>query len=188
MTTQGGEGACSVLGLDISSFQLTACLLIDGQPPVLRTEIIGKQGKDALVDRLGRIPLAMARLMKFERRVPAESASWPAFYASPRHIDFVVVEEPFGGKNIPKALLMTAGACLASVQPPARPWLITPMDWRAAIGARNTKPAGHEAVDSILRSEYGHDLPALLGYTHDELDAIGVALGARAILAGQVAA
>lgn len=156
-----------ILGLDISSFQINACLLEDSGFR-LATYVIGRQRKDTLVDRLRRIPNAIESACRM-----CGSAQYKGF------ADFVVVEEPFGGKNIPKALLMTAGACIANVTPPARPWLITPGDWRASIGAKNTKPAGHEAVYGWLPNRFYNTL------THDELDSIGIALGARKILEGQ---
>lgn len=164
----------SILGLDISSFQINACLL-ENSGFRLATYVIGKQGKDTLVDRLRRIPHAIESACRM-----CGSAQYKGF------ADFVVVEEPFGGKNVPKALLMTAGACLANVTPPARPWLITPGDWRASIGAKNTKPAGHEAVYKHLEDNWGyHPNLEFKSYTHDELDAIGIALGARRILEAQ---
>lgn len=165
----------TIIGIDLSSFQLNAAILRPNQPPELRVETIGRARKDELVDRLGRIPDAIDRLTRDPNYVYGR-AEW------------LVVEEPFGTRfqgrqQVPKALLMTAGACLAACGPLGiRPYLITPLDWRRAIGAKNTKPDGHIAVEKYLMRETKW---APFDLDEHELDALGIALGALKTIQAQ---
>jgi hypothetical protein len=152
-----------ILGLDISSRRLDAAYVPispRGEFIATRTHALGVP-KSNLIDRLVSIYDAAMRLYM------------------PGH-EWLVVEEPFGkGQNALRAVL---GAVTVMCDVPSnRVWWISSGDWRRAIGVKNTKSAGHVAVRAYLDT---------LGQSHDELDehgldAIGIALGARNILAGQ---
>lgn len=171
----------TILGLDISSFQIDACLLADGKPPEFKVGILGLERKHKLEERIGNVGRVVYEFCEW-RHPTSDIITRP---------DWLVVEEPFsttiaGKKIVPKALLMVVGAIIASTPTSVTPWLITPSDWREAIGSRNTKLVGHSAVERTMNVDYGIYWENTQ-HTHDEIDALGVALGARAILAGQVA-
>ena len=147
----------TIVGLDWSSTQLDACLLSDGQAPSLRRQSLGKdtgKHKVELQDRLRRIPEALMHLT--------------AFAPEP---DWFVIENAYRNE----ALQRTLGALIASVPPESKVKILTPWEWRKALGCKkNTKQAGHDAV---LRQ-----IIAQREYDEHELDAAGIALAWARIL------
>lgn len=175
----------SILGCDISSFQLDACLLIDDQPPVLRRERLGTT-KEPLIERVRRVhPGTISKLSIIDG----------VGYVPP---DWLVVEDAYGPSGkARKALDLIAGAIIASAPASSQVALVRCADWRREIGAtRNTKDAGHVAVVAALARDHASQMgpecvdpkcafARLPDLDEHELDAIGIALAWRRILALQ---
>lgn len=171
----------SILGLDISSFALHGCLLVDGQPPVLRMETLGKP-TDPIIERLRRVHMATWNLTV----TPVHDMP---FRTRPH---WVVIEEAFGkNRNADRALNRTIGAIIASVPSESQIAIVSTGDWRRAIGAKNTKLDGHAAVASVLLEEHPSMYPwpdLQLKLDEHQLDSCGIALAWQRILEQQVAA
>ena len=170
----------SILGIDISSFALHGCLLVDDQPPILRMETLGKD-KDPLIERLRRVPLAVSNLT-----VPTAFPPYKRGVAHMQRPDWVVIEEP-AGKYGTNALRAVLGAITASIPAESQVGWRKASEWRSDLGCANTKAAGHHAVRcELARARITH--VSIWGYDEHELDAIGIALAWQRILAGQEAA
>lgn len=159
----------SILGIDLSSFQLDACLLIDGQPPVLRRERLGTS-KEPLIERVRRIPNAILRLTMVETR--DDLCRWR------ERPDWIVIESAYG--HGAHALHLTTGAIIASCPAESQIATISSGDWRRALNVPNTKAMGHFAVREFMNGEHSLMTKDL---DEHELDAIGIACGWRRILA-----
>jgi hypothetical protein len=159
----------SILGIDLSSTQLDGCLLVDGQPPVLRRETLGK-ATEPLIERVRRVPFAVLTLT-----LPSGGQIVP---------NWIVLEDAFGRfRKADRAMHMVIGAIVASAPRDSQVMLLSCGDWRTAIGAKNTKAEGHVAVyQALLRNRDDRE------FDEHELDALGITLGARAILASNEAA
>lgn len=158
----------SILGLDISSTQLDGCLLVDGQPPVLRRETLGK-ASEPLIERLRRVRSAV-HAMGYRPYWGLESDSWPS---PPLNVDWVVIEQPAGRYGL-QALLPILGAITASVPSESQIAWRKASEWRSDLGAKNTKIAGHDAVLRMMIASRDYD--------EHELDAIGISLAFKRIL------
>lgn len=163
----------SILGLDISSFALHGCLLVPGQPPVLRMQTLGK-ATDPLIERLRLVPRAMRTICgcRIEGRpTDGKIVNFPACDA-----DWIVIEQPAGKYGL-HALLPILGAITASVPSECQVAWRKASEWRADLNAKNTKQAGHDAVlrQMIARREYNEH----------ELDALGLVLAWAKILREQ---
>jgi hypothetical protein len=162
----------SILGLDISSFQLNGCLLIDDQPPILRVERLGG-AKDPLIERVRRVRAAINRFTYLS--APARPPEW------------IVIEDSFGAHRVTdRALHKTTGAIISSCPRASQVALISSGDWRKALGAKNTKADGHRAVFARIAHQKGVG-ERIESYDEHELDACGIAYAWAFILAGQVA-
>jgi hypothetical protein len=160
----------SILGIDLSSTQLDGCLLLPGKAPILRRETLGK-ATEPLIERLRRVYRAMWNMNPITDEFGSPNA------------DYIVIEDAFGRfRKADRAMHMVIGAIIVSAPSESQVMLLSPGDWRTAIGAKNTKQSGHEYVWKALC-----EWPRPGSYPDDEhtLDSIGVALGARAILASQ---
>lgn len=143
-----------ILGLDISSKQLDGCWVgPDG--------IVWKRaslGKGDLVERLTRIPDAMNTIYGSRRTLVKE----------------VVIEDAYGpSRTTDKALWGVIGGIIATVPIFARVTVLRTSDWRAELGAKDTKPDGHVAVWKALEDgpwTHGRELD------EHELDACGISL------------
>lgn len=179
----------SVLGLDISSVRLDACLLVPGEPPLLRHEIIGKSS-EPLIERIRRVPAAVHKFTflgegsrdasgKYGRGMMATE-----FY--PIVPDWLAIEDSYGAfRNAVRALDKITGAIIASCPSETQVALVSTGDWRKALGcAKNTKDEGHLVVTDVLRRKYRLSWEEY-NYNEHELDAIGIALGWARILASQ---
>lgn len=154
--------SASVLGLDISSYQLNACLLVGDQAPVLRVEVLGDKD-DPLIERVRRVSTVVASL--------CAGADW------------VVIEDVQGPYwKVNAALNRIVGALIASCPANAQIAVLSTGDWRGAIGAEGKKKSdGHVAVEREISLGYGPSTSAA-NFDEHELDAIGVALGFKRIL------
>jgi hypothetical protein len=163
----------SILGLDISSFQLNGALLIDDQPPILRCERLGNP-KDNAIERLRGLSAALRPIL----RHPVDH-EW---------IDWVVIEDSFGRGRFPgKALDRVTGGIVALAPSRIQVAIISTGDWRKALGAKNTKADGHRAVFARIAAQKGVG-ERIESYDEHELDACGIAYAWGVILAGQVSA
>lgn len=169
-------GQPSVLGLDISSVRLDACLLVPGEPPVLRHEILGKSS-EPLIERIRRVPAAIAELCVVWHEHPNEDIG---LWGYP---DWLCIEDSYGAfRNAVRALDKITGAIIASCPSETQVALVSTGDWRKALGAGNTKAQGHEEVLYYLATK----TDALIAtFDEHELDALGIALGLSKILEGQ---
>lgn len=167
-----------IISVDLSSFQLDACVLEDDHPPRLLREVIGKTG-EPLIERVRRIPAAIARIT-----TPPP--------------DWLVIESAYG--HGAHALHLTTGAIIASCPSESQIATISSGDWRRALGAtRDRKDAGHVAVVAALARDHASQMgpecvdpqcafARLPDLDEHELDAIGIALAWRRILAQHEAA
>jgi hypothetical protein len=163
----------SILGIDLSSTQLDACLLVDDQPPVLRRETLGK-ATEPLIERLRSVPLAVAKLA-FLWRV-GDVVGCP---------DWVVLEQPAGRYGL-HALLPILGAITASVPAESQIGWRKASEWRSDLGVRNSKAAGHHEVKELLCR--GWRSVEWWEFDEHQLDAAGIALAWQRILASNEAA
>jgi hypothetical protein len=168
----------SILGIDLSSTQLDGCLLVDGQPPVLRRETLGK-ATEPLIERIRRVQNAMDSLITDET-----SVQWPLSISKKPVPDWIVIEDAYGPSGkARKALDLVVGAIIASCPSESQVALVRCADWRRALGAKNTKAEGHVAVyQALLRNRDDRE------FDEHELDAIGIALAWQRILASNEAA
>jgi hypothetical protein len=152
-----------IAALDISSFRLDCCILADDQPPMLMHYVLGK-GTAPLLQRLRKIADAIA---SFDLE----------------GCDLVAVEKTYRNPS----LLRTEGAIVAAIPAGPKVKVVTPKDWRDAIGAVNTKAAGHEAVWEALSTSTWPTWIHPTGFDRildeHELDALGLALSQQKLLA-----
>lgn len=162
----------TILGLDISSFQIDACLLVDGQPPVLRREVLGK-ASEPLIERLRRVPAAMTAI---------SNSLWRVYGAAGARPDWVIIEDPGSLRyaNLSRALFTTLGAITACIPAECEIGWRMASEWRHDLGAKNTKAAGHLAI----RKHYWGDDPTEDLDEH-QMDALGIALAWSKILGAQ---
>lgn len=168
----------SILGLDISSVRLDAALLVPGQPPVLRHEVLGKSS-EPLIERLRAVQISLYRLFS---GAPHDAPLQDLVCYPP--IDWLVIEDSYGAfRNAVRALDKITGAIIASCPQETQVMLLSTHDWRTAIGCeKNTKEAGHDEV----RLTFALDEPTWVeSLDEHQLDALGIALGARKILMAQ---
>lgn len=157
-----------ILGLDISSYQLNGCIIIPGQL-LFRQQSLGKSKE--IIDRLLLVPEAMHEIADLH-----EGMGGTSWYNLPRYPDEIVIEDAFGpSRDTDKKLWGTIGAIVATCAdfPKARVSVSRTGDWRAELGAKDTKPDGHRAVWEHLTAgpwTHGRELD------EHELDACGIAL------------
>lgn len=163
-----------IVGLDISSQRIDACTLREDGPPLLAHLYLGRKSAK-LNDRLRAIPDAINRLTRVGEGLLDYTGG---HYEQP---DWIAIEEVYRNPSLHRAI----GAIIASCPPACKVKVVTPWEWRQALGCpKDTKAAGHTAVERTMnvdintRWENGeHD--------EHEIDALGVALGARKILERQ---
>lgn len=177
--------ALMIVGVDVSSRRIDLAWLEDGKPRRWHQELGGP--KTHLIDRLRSIRI-----------------QWPNdIFIVPgagHGVTDIAIEYPFAvQKPAVAALMATVGVITRQAPPWARVAWPSAGELRAAIGARNTKAAAHEAIydlfpgPSVDYDKLGYvsrigNLGQLAGWTPDELDALVACLGWSAILAAQDAA
>jgi hypothetical protein len=162
-----------IVGIDVSSRRIDLAYLdAQGRPQRWHQEL-GDPRKVHLIDRLRSIHI-----------------QWPAqgyhalpeggFAADGEDVTDVAIEYPFGRGNAIAALMATTGIITRQAPPWARVAWPSSGELRAAIGARNTKQAAHEALLPLL-------LPHYLDTSWDEheLDALTACIGWTKILEAQ---
>lgn len=166
--------AVIIIGIDLSSVQLDACVLADDSPPQLRRESLGKPN-DPLIERVRRVPKAIEALCRSaEVRRDATISTQPGAYYVDRHaIDWIVIEQPAGKYGL-HALLPILGAITASVPAESQIAWRKASEWRSDLGAKNTKADGHEKV-MLHAAGHGWDLDSLGMCDEHQLDALGIA-------------
>jgi hypothetical protein len=166
----------TVLGIDLSSFQLNGCLLVPGQSPILRSQILFAHKTDNDLERLRYIPEAM-RMLTTQRLTIGDRIR----YVTP---DYICIEDSFGKGNTRKVLDRVTGAVLACCPRESQISVVDTQTWRSALGAANRKEDGHRAVAQWYAATYG----VRFGADSHELDACGIALAWQRILASNEAA
>jgi hypothetical protein len=166
-----------IAALDISSTRLDCCILADNEPPVLRKAMLGT-GHDPLVQRVRNVRAAVETLTRIgELQFFDEDGSLDPHFRRP---DWVVIEQPAGKFGL-HALLPIFGAITASVPAECQVGWRKASEWRHDLGAKNTKEAGHLAVERTMNVDRSaHWVNA----EHDEheLDALGLGLAWRTLL------
>ncbi len=170
-----------ICGLDISSQRIDCATLREDGPPLVAHVSLGRKSAK-LNDRLRAIPDAVNRLTRVGEGLLDYTGG---HYERP---DWIAIEQVYRHP----ALHRTIGAIIASCPPACKVKVVTPWEWRKAIECtRDTKEQGHANVTTILRNwhknltdEDGYDVQST-GYDEHELDAIGIALGARRMIEGQ---
>lgn len=156
-----------ILGLDISSFQLNGCFLVDDNPPVLAAASMGRAKES--IDRIDKVGRALR-----------EISGMGKMYGPQLLIDELVIEDAYGfSRSNDKLLWAVIGGCITQgrdIWPRARITVLRTLDWRRELGGpdtKDTKPEGHRVVHSWLQGFGLHG--SIDAYDEHELDAIGVA-------------
>ena len=93
--------------------------------------------------------------------------------------DIVVIEAPYGpNRKTQTALDYVIGAFRSRIPANAAVQFLSASQWRAALGAKNTKADGHRAVRELMRDD-SIGIDQVAGRDEHELDALGVALAWR---------
>lgn len=155
----------TIVGVDLSTFRIDLAWLDASGRPQRWHQVIGTD-KDDAIDRMRRIAI-----------------EWPG---GGQDITEVCIEWPWGrGKALPPLMAVT-GIITRAAPPWARVSWVKSGDLRAAIGARNTKLAAHQALFDI--AEAAGWLGRVDGWDEHEADALVACVAWTRIIDQQEAA